>query len=382
MKFSNLFFTLFFSLSLLGVPLSFAEGGGGIECPATSGVFTYVSGSAVYQTNSFEGGEIGILHCEYETESEEEIEPFGEVIAIFHVSGELSQELVDEYGCGAILGKQYSSTYVISETHFSSVAFSTDPLMVAAGLIMAQIENQNLATTCIASENQGSTVDVVMKVIEEHEVIEDKAEEVSQSEIAEIIESIPLPIAQPQIVLPNWIKNNAGWWASDQITDTDFADGIEFMIKEGYIKIPPTETSETTESGTPNREREKKQCKKQIREFHLIIDGFNSVGDSNRKAVCMRYVQDALWVQGSEPSSALRDEPKRYSGLEDAVRDQRGSWGSFDSCRFSYLSLIVLEILVLVLDMFLVLRNFFVNILINFTFLAEPLIPSTGGEVL
>lgn len=112
------------------------------------------------------------------------------------------------------------------------------------------------------------------------------------------------------------------------------------------------------------------------------IDGFNSVGDSNRKAVCMRYVQDALWVQGSEPSSALRDEPKRYSGLEDAVRDQRGSWGSFDSCRFSYLSLIVLEILVLVLDMFLVLRNFFVNILINFTFLAEPLIPSTGGEVL
>lgn len=43
--------------------------------------------------------------------------------------------------------------------------------------------------------------------------------------------------------------------------------------------------------------------------------------------------------------------------------------------------LIVLELLVPVLDMFLVLRNFFVNVLMNFTFLAEPLIPSTGGEV-
>ena len=94
------------------------------------------------------------------------------------------------------------------------------------------------------------------------------------------------------------------------------------------------------------------------------------------------YVQDDLWVQGSEPSSALRDQPKRCSGLEYAIRDQWASRGSFNSCRFSYLSLIVLGILFLVLDMFLVLRNFFVNILINLTFLAEPLIPSTGGEVM
>jgi len=252
MKFLNLFFTLFFALSLLGAPLSFGEGGGGIECPETSGTFTYIPGSAVYETNSFEDGEIGILFCEYLSESEDEIEPFGEINAIFHVSGELSEELIDEYGCGAILGKQFGSTYVTSETHFASVAFSIDPLMIAAGLIMAQIENQNLATTCIASENQGSTADVVMQVIEEHEVIEDKAEEVPTSEIAEIIESIQLPTAQPQIVLPDWIKSNAGWWASDQITDTEFADGIEFMIKEGFIKIPPTETSETAESGIPD----------------------------------------------------------------------------------------------------------------------------------
>ena len=210
MKFSNLFFTLFFSLSLLGVPLSFAEGGGGIECPATSGVFTYVSDSAVYQTNSFEAGELGILHCEYETESEEEIEPFGEVIAIFHVNGELSQELIDEYGCGAVLGKQYSSTYVISETHFSSVAFSVDSLAVAAGNIMAQIENQNLATTCIASENQGSTADIVTEVIEEHEVIEDKTEEITKEEIADfeftVIDIPETPSSESEVKIPSWIK--------------------------------------------------------------------------------------------------------------------------------------------------------------------------------
>ena len=23
-------------------------------------------------------------------------------------------------------------------------------------------------------------------------------------------------------LIPNWVKNNAGWWATDQIEDTDF----------------------------------------------------------------------------------------------------------------------------------------------------------------
>ncbi len=40
--------------------------------------------------------------------------------------------------------------------------------------------------------------------------------------------------------IPEWIKNNAGWWADGQITDDDFVKGIQFLIKEGIMKIPPT----------------------------------------------------------------------------------------------------------------------------------------------
>ena len=40
--------------------------------------------------------------------------------------------------------------------------------------------------------------------------------------------------------IPNWIKNNAGWWAEDTIDDETFIQGIEFMIKEGIIKITAT----------------------------------------------------------------------------------------------------------------------------------------------
>ncbi len=42
------------------------------------------------------------------------------------------------------------------------------------------------------------------------------------------------------IAIPSWIKNNAGWWADGQIDDDSFIQGIQFLIKEDVLKIPPT----------------------------------------------------------------------------------------------------------------------------------------------
>ena len=41
--------------------------------------------------------------------------------------------------------------------------------------------------------------------------------------------------------IPDWIKNNAGWWADGLIDDNSFVQGIQFLIKEGMMKIPDTE---------------------------------------------------------------------------------------------------------------------------------------------
>jgi len=38
-------------------------------------------------------------------------------------------------------------------------------------------------------------------------------------------------------VIPAWIKNNAGWWASGQIGDNQFVQGLQYMITNGMIKI-------------------------------------------------------------------------------------------------------------------------------------------------
>ena len=38
-------------------------------------------------------------------------------------------------------------------------------------------------------------------------------------------------------VIPSWIKNNAGWWADGSIDDNSFVQGIQYLIKEGIMKI-------------------------------------------------------------------------------------------------------------------------------------------------
>ena len=52
--------------------------------------------------------------------------------------------------------------------------------------------------------------------------------------------TIPDPIPVPTQEIPSWIKNNAGWWANGDIDDDSFVQGIQFLIKEGIMKIPPT----------------------------------------------------------------------------------------------------------------------------------------------
>lgn len=37
--------------------------------------------------------------------------------------------------------------------------------------------------------------------------------------------------------IPKWIKNNAGWWADGQISDDEFVKGIQYLIQIGVIKV-------------------------------------------------------------------------------------------------------------------------------------------------
>ena len=47
--------------------------------------------------------------------------------------------------------------------------------------------------------------------------------------------TIPSISAQEQV--PSWVKNTAGWWATDAISETEFVNAIEFLIQNNIITI-------------------------------------------------------------------------------------------------------------------------------------------------
>ena len=58
---------------------------------------------------------------------------------------------------------------------------------------------------------------------------------------------ILIPNAFAEIV-PEWVKNTAGWWATDAISETEFVNAVEFLAKENIIQVNASQTSETSQS--------------------------------------------------------------------------------------------------------------------------------------
>ena len=52
--------------------------------------------------------------------------------------------------------------------------------------------------------------------------------------------------------VPSWIKNNAGWWADGQIDDGSFVSGIQWLISNGIMSIPPTEQGAGSDDEIPS----------------------------------------------------------------------------------------------------------------------------------
>ena len=41
-----------------------------------------------------------------------------------------------------------------------------------------------------------------------------------------------------EIIIPDWIKNNAEWWATDQIDDAAYVTSLQWLISNKIINIP------------------------------------------------------------------------------------------------------------------------------------------------
>jgi len=61
-----------------------------------------------------------------------------------------------------------------------------------------------------------------------------------------------VPTPSQSVSIPEWVKNNAKWWSEGQIDDNTFATGIEFMIKQGIISVPSTQSGVNENATIPD----------------------------------------------------------------------------------------------------------------------------------
>ncbi|MGB9003162.1 MAG: hypothetical protein WCC52_05090 [Nitrosotalea sp.] len=52
--------------------------------------------------------------------------------------------------------------------------------------------------------------------------------------------------------IPSWVKNDAKWWSENTISDQTFVSGIQYMIKDGIIVVPSTNSSTSQSQQIPS----------------------------------------------------------------------------------------------------------------------------------
>jgi len=61
-----------------------------------------------------------------------------------------------------------------------------------------------------------------------------------QNEIITIQDNQVIASSYSSDEIPEWIKNNAGWWSEDLITEKEFIDGLQWLISNGIIQVTET----------------------------------------------------------------------------------------------------------------------------------------------
>jgi len=58
-------------------------------------------------------------------------------------------------------------------------------------------------------------------------------------------------------LIPSWIKNTVSFWVEDEVSDTEFVNAMQFLIKEEIIEVPSEEDLELSELKAENERLER-----------------------------------------------------------------------------------------------------------------------------
>ena len=210
----------------------------------------------------FENGNTAIVSLNAESKSDQEI-PF--TFSFYDSNGDLAEDILYAYSISDSKGNEIwsnignSGTYlgilVPSGIHKESAYIPFDG-NYQLKIILTGHGTNNYESFFVANSEfsiiSQDTKEERSNVSEIPEWIKNNAGWWAEGVVGdnEFVQSIQFLIKEKILVIPNtasqseetqeipgWIKNNAGWWADDLISDSDFMKGIQFLVENGIVKI-------------------------------------------------------------------------------------------------------------------------------------------------
>ena len=126
------------------------------------------------------------------------------------------------------------------------------------------------------------------------------------------------------LVIPQWVKNNAGWWANSQIPDSAFIDGIEYLIKVGILSIStPSDKFQDFESwstfdfgnyGVGVNPEGYRGAVSDGKYVYFVPSGYAHHGEVLRYDTTLEFETVGAWSTFDAAANGVGDDPRGYAG--------------------------------------------------------------------
>ncbi len=122
--------------------------------------------------------------------------------------------------------------------------------------------------------------------------------------------------AQTNSLIPSWIKNTAGFWVDEQISDQEFLNALQFLVNEGILVIP-SESDESLDT--------------EVLEIDVIDDESKENLDHNLDLIVFKIQKMQELAKNTELVKAIKDSNSQFGTLEEPyeyINEKDEEWRS------------------------------------------------------
>ena len=141
--------------------------------------------------------------------------------------------------------------------------------------------------------------------------------------------------------IPKWIQDVAGFWSNDSISDQEFVNAMEFLVEEGIMKIPSSNTAQAEEITKTLEELEvrleKVETQSPTRETTTELNSPSISGTEDSRDGSLSYASAIC------PSDKIRHFDKVHFRLKIGQNESIHSSQGYESLSSSYTNVVILE---------------------------------------